>query len=214
MKGVAESTREVTYIAIGGPIGAGKTTLANALATCLGGRVVAEAVAEHPFIEQFYRDKERYALLTQLAFLVSREQQQLEIAHLRRKGLVVADYVVEKDAIFARLNLKPEEFGVYQLLRHFIMLEGPDPDVVVYLKATPDVLAEHIRNRGRDYEKRIRPDYLGTISEEYERTFSRYTRAPILVQDVSEIRFQDGAGVSEFAERLRRFCDKLDLALP
>ncbi len=207
---MGKSSKRVAHIAIGGPIGAGKTTLANMLGTRFGGRVIAEVVEENPFIQRFYTDAKQYALLTQLAFLLSRARQQMEIARLRQKGLVVTDYVVEKDGIFAMINLQPTELEVYKLLRHFILLEGVDPDVVIYLRADPKFLAGRIGRRGRSYERKIKPDYLGKVSQEYEQTFSRYNRAPVMVQDASEISL---ARLDELADRLREFCGKLGMTL-
>ena len=207
---MAKSGRVVEHIAIGGPIGAGKTTTANILAARLGGRVVAEAVVENPFIESFYRDAEQYALLTQLAFLLSRERQQREIARLRRGGLVVTDYIVEKDAIFAKINLPPTELEVYKLMRHFVLLEGADPDVVIYLRADPEFLAQRIRSRGRSFERKIREDYLESVSREYEQMFSRYNRAPVMVRNASDISL---AGFDELAGQLQEFCGKLGMTI-
>jgi len=178
------------YIAVEGPIGVGKTSLAKMLAPEFNARLVLEDPEENPFLESFYENPERYALQTQLYFLLSRYRQQQEIVQLDlfEQG-TIADYLFAKDRIFAYLTLQGDELALYEQV--FSILEGRivRPDMVIYLQAGVDVLAERIRRRGKEYEKNIALEYLRALVEAYNEFFFYYNETPLLVVNTSEIDF-------------------------
>ena len=188
------------YIAIEGPIGAGKTTLASLLVERLGGRLVAEPVEENPFLAGFYEDRRKHAFQTQLFFLLSRFQQQQTLFQQDLFNQVaVADYLFAKDRIFAALNLDANELVLYEQIYALLGGRTVKPDLVVYLQARQDVLLSRIRRRGRDFERRLDPDYLAALSQAYSDFFFHYDEAPLLVVNTSDI---DLAGSSADADAL------------
>jgi deoxyguanosine kinase len=188
------------YIAVEGPIGAGKTTLASLLVERLGGRLVAEPVEENPFLAGFYEDRRKHAFQTQLFFLLSRFQQQQTLFQQDLFNQVaVADYLFAKDRIFAALNLDANELVLYEQIYALLGGRTVKPDLVVYLQARQDVLLARIRRRGRDFERRLDPDYLAALSEAYNDFFFHYDEAPLLVVNTSDI---DLAGSSADADAL------------
>ena len=188
------------YIAIEGPIGAGKTTLASLLVERLGGRLVAEPVEENPFLAGFYEDRRKHAFQTQLFFLLSRFQQQQTLFQQDLFNQVaVADYLFAKDRIFAALNLDANELVLYEQIYGLLGGRTVKPDLVVYLQARQDVLLSRIRRRGRDFERRLDPDYLAALSQAYNDFFFHYDEAPLLVVNTSDI---DLAGSSADADAL------------
>ncbi len=178
------------YIAIEGPIGAGKTSLAKRLAEDLGGRMVLESIEENPFLPEFYRDRRKHALKTQILFLINRYQQQKELLqHELFSSTVVCDYLFSKDRIFAALNLTKDELFLYEKIYSLLDVQIPKPDLVVFLQASVDVLKQHIRKRGLAYEKNIDASYLEQLCEAYNRYFFAYTDTPLLTVNVSDIDF-------------------------
>jgi deoxyadenosine/deoxycytidine kinase len=181
-------TERPRYIAIEGPIGVGKTTLAQVLAERLGGRVVLEAVEENPFLAGFYADRRKHAFQAQLFFLLSRYQQQQE---LHQQDLfsqsTIADYLFAKDRIFAALTLAPEELAMYERVFELLNPRIVRPDLVVYLQARTEVLAGRIRKRGRDFERGIDPGYLEALAKAYNDFFFHYDDTPLLVVNASDI---------------------------
>jgi deoxyadenosine/deoxycytidine kinase len=176
------------YIAIEGPIGSGKTTLATLLVERLGGRLVAEPVEENPFLGGFYQDRRKYAFQTQLFFLLSRYQQQQGLFQQDLFNQVtVSDYLFAKDRIFATLNLDPNELALYEQVYALIGARTVKPDLVVYLQARQDVLLQRIRRRGRDFERHIEPGYLDALARAYNEFFFHYDEAPLLVVNTSDI---------------------------
>lgn len=178
------------YIAIEGPIGVGKTTLANMIAEELDYSTVLEPAAENPFLDSFYRDTRRYALPTQLFFLLNRAQQVSGIAQgdlLAPK--VVADFLLEKDELFARLTLTPDEFDLYQQISNKLDLNARTPDLVIYLQANVDVLLTRIRHRGVKSEQRMETEYLASLVDAYTEFFHFYDRSPLLVVNANQIDF-------------------------
>jgi len=178
------------YIAIEGPIGVGKTTLASMIAEELGYSTVFEPAAENPFLDAFYRDTRRYALPTQLFFLLNRARQVGGIAQddlLTPK--VVADFLIEKDELFARLTLSPEEFDLYQQISNKLDLNARTPDLVIYLQANVDVLLTRIRHRGVRSEQRMETEYLASLVDAYTEFFHFYNRSPLLVVNANHIDF-------------------------
>jgi deoxyguanosine kinase len=176
------------YIAIEGPIGAGKTTVANLLVERLGGRLVSEPVAENPFLASFYEDRRKYAFQTQIFFLLSRFQQQQTLFQQDLFGQVtVADYLFAKDRIFAALNLDANELALYEQVYALLGARTVKPDLVVFLQARTDVLLSRIRKRGRDFERRLDPAYLEALATAYNDFFFHYDDAPLLVVNTSDI---------------------------
>ncbi len=183
-------TGEPQYIVVEGPIGVGKTTLARRLAESFGSDLLLEGAEENPFLERFYQDPRSVALQTQLFFLFQRAQQ---LKALRQGDMFqpvrVADYIMEKDRLFAELTLDAEEFKLYEQVYAHVTLDAPQPDLVVYLQAPIDILRRRINERGRGYEKSMEPDYLQRLSESYMQFFHHYNGAPLLIVNAAEIDF-------------------------
>ncbi len=178
------------FIAIEGVIGAGKTTLATLIAERNGARPVLEQFEENPFLPKFYQDRKRYAFQTQLSFLASRFKQQEKMTNRDLfDQFVISDYIFEKDRIFARLNLDDDEMALYDTIYSIMTGISAKPDLVVYLQSTVERLMENIRNRGRDYEKHITPDYLKELSDAYNQFFYHYNKAPLIIINASNIDF-------------------------
>ena len=153
------------YIAVEGPIGAGKTSLARRIADYLHADVLLENASENPFLPRFYQDPKRHALATQLFFLFQRsgQVQDLQQSDLFRHN-TVADFLLDKDMLFARLNLDDDEFRLYQKIYDELQPKAPLPDLVIYLQARPDILQARVLGRGIDYERNISADYLRRLS--------------------------------------------------
>ena len=181
---------ENRYIVVEGVIGVGKTSLSRLLSERLQARLVLEEVEENPFLKDFYRDRARYAFQTQMHFLFSRYQQQRTLRQMELfRERMVADYLFQKDRIFASLNLSERELALYERLVGWLELEVMKPDVVVYLQASPDVLMERIGRRARPYEKEMERDYIRHLNEAYNHFFFHYTEAPLLVVNTNAIDF-------------------------
>ena len=180
------------YIAIEGPIGVGKTSLAQALGLRLGARIVLEDTDSNPFIARFYQDPEKYAFPVQLYFLLTRYNQQRQLAQQDLFAqATVSDYLLAKDRIFARLNLDPDELVLYEGVYRLLDGHLARPDLVVYLRAGVEVLAERLRKRNRTFERHISLEYLERVSSAYRDFFFYYEETPLLVVDSSEIDFVD-----------------------
>ena len=180
--------RSLRYLAIEGPIGVGKTSLARRLAETLQFDLVLEEAEANPFLERFYRDPAAYALPTQLHFLFQRARQAQE---MRQSDLFaggrVADFLLEKDRIFAQLTLPDEEFRLYEQVYQGLALDAPTPDLVVYLQAPVEVLVERVQRRGIAYEQQVQADYLQRLSEAYMDFFHRYDAGPLLIVNAATI---------------------------
>jgi deoxyguanosine kinase len=186
MSGVTLNAR---HIAVEGPIGVGKTSLVEQLAARYEGVKVLEDV-QNPFLEPFYRGKAGAGFQVQIFFLLSRHQQHVQLAQTELfTRLVVADYTMSKDRIFARLNLDDEEFRLYDRLYQMLTAALPRPDLVVYLEADISTCLRRIRLRGREFERSIEPDYLRRLKDAYNAYFFRYHETPLLVVNTDEIDF-------------------------
>ena len=176
------------FVVVEGPIGVGKTSLARRLAKSFGSELVLEQDAENPFLERFYRNPRAAAFQTQLYFLFqrARQMQDLRQADLFEK-VRVADYLLDKDRLFARLTLDEEEFGLYEQVYAKLSIDAPVPDLVVYLQAPVDVLLERISRRGIAYERAIERRYLERLVEAYARFFLEFQAAPVLMVNAADI---------------------------
>jgi deoxyguanosine kinase len=177
------------HIAVEGPIGVGKTSLVGLLAKRFSGTQVLEDV-QNPFLSDFYAGKKGSAFQAQIYFLLSRYQQQLEVAQIDLfRNLVVADYTFAKDKIFASLTLTDAEMALYDRLYGTLSENVPRPDLVVHLTASVDTCLSRIKKRGRSFEKGITPAYLKSLIEAYNYFFYHYAATPLLVIDTNEIDF-------------------------
>jgi len=181
---------EPNYIAVEGVIGVGKTTFSRMLAERLDAELVAEEVFENPFLVDFYKNRKRYALSTQLFFLISRfqQQQQLMVRDLFAQRLV-ADYLFAKDAIFAQVNLSERELALYERIAPELARDVPKPDLAIYLQARTPMLLDRIKKRNYTFEKSIDFDYIDGLNKAYDYYFFHYTETPLLVVKTDDIDF-------------------------
>ena len=183
------------YIAVDGPIGAGKTSLARRLAERLHGEPLLERPGDNPFLPRFYEDMARHALPTQLFFLFQRIAQLRELAQPGLfSGITVADFLLEKDPLFAQLTLSGDELALYQQIYAALSPQVPRPDVVIYLHADVETLHERVRKRALDYEAPVTPEYLAALADAYSRFFYHYTGTPLLVVNSERLNFVDSPG--------------------
>ena len=178
------------YIVVEGPIGVGKTTLANKLARSFGSDLLLEGATENPFLEKFYENPKAAALPTQLFFLFQRAQQLKEMKQEDMFSPVrVADFLVEKDRLFAELTLDADELSLYEQVYSNLTIDTPQPDLVVYLQAPVEVLLDRIQKRGLKHERFIESAYLQRLCDSYVRFFYQYNDAPLLIVNAADIDF-------------------------
>jgi len=191
------------YIVVEGPIGAGKTSLARRLSAHLGKALLLEDPDANPFLARFYEDSHRHALATQLFFLFQRAQQ---VGGLKQidlfEGGTVADFILDKDPLFASLTLSDDELHLYQQIYAHLMPQAPTPDLVIYLQASAEKLIERVHKRGVPYERNISEPYLERLAEAYSRFFYQFSAAPVLIVNSDHLNFIDDAG--DFDLLLRR----------
>jgi len=187
MQRVQETPR---YIAVEGPIGAGKSTLTELLAERFSAHMLFERFEENPFLQGFYADRARLAFQTQIFFLLSRYRQQQELLQTDLFfNSMVSDYMFAKDRIFATLNLSKEELGLYDQIERALGKTIPLPDVVIYLQSSVAKLEENIRHRGRPYEKNLQREYLEELVRAYNDYFFHYRESRLIVVDMSSFDF-------------------------
>ena len=181
---------KLRYIAVEGPIGVGKSSLATMLAEDFKGRAVLEEAFENPFLGPFYENAAQYAFQAQIYFLLSRYRQQVE---LKQQDLftevTVCDYLFAKDQIFASMNLLPEELDLYDKVYQLLDARLPKPDLVIFLQASPDILLSRVKKRKVGFEKGIRPEYIEKLSQAYNQFFFKYNDSPLMVVNTSGIDF-------------------------
>ena len=180
------------FLVVEGPIGAGKTSLAQALARHLDAEALLEAPQDNPFLERFYADMPRYALPTQLNFLFQRVDQLRGLAQPDLFGrATVADFLLDKDPLFAQLNLSDDEFALYEKIYSHLRPQTPVPDLVVYLQAPVATLVVRVHRRGIVYERAIPEVYLARLADAYSRYFYQYDEAPLLIVNSERLNFVD-----------------------
>ena len=170
------------YIVIEGPIGSGKTTLAKRFADHFSLNLLLENASANPFLPKFYQDAPRYALPTQLFFLFQRAEQIRELSQPDLfGGATVSDFFLEKDPLFARLNLNDDEFALYRQIYQHLQLQTPTPDLVIYLQTPADVLLKRVEQRNINYEQSIAREYLTRLADAYSDFFHYYDSSPVLI---------------------------------
>lgn len=183
------------YIVVEGPIGAGKTSLARVMGERVGSSVLLEDPDANPFLPGFYQDRARYALPAQLYFLFQRVRQ---VRALTQPDLfarvTIADFMLEKDPLFARVTLNDDELTLYEQVYASLKPQAPTPDLVIYLQASPETLIERVRRRRVAYERNIADEYLVRLAETYARFFYRYDAAPVLTVNSEHLNFVDQPG--------------------
>ncbi|MBV8465323.1 MAG: deoxynucleoside kinase [Burkholderiales bacterium] len=191
------------YIVVEGPIGVGKTTLARKLGEHLGASMLLENPDAIPFLPKFYLDMTRYALPTQLSFLFQRVDQVASLAQMDLfGGATVADFLFDKDPLFAEMILNDDEFRLYSDIYRHLRVQAPTPDLVIYLQADIDTLIDRVRSRSRDYESKIGDGYLRKLTERYSRFFYDYADAPVLIVNTENLNLVENA--DDFRLLLRR----------
>jgi len=182
--------RNLYYIALEGPIGVGKTSLAQMLSRELSTRLVLEDFEDNPFLSDFYNDPERFAFQTQLFFLLQRYRQQQELRQVDMfQKLLVTDYMFVKDRLFASLNLNEKEMQLYDTVANLLERNVIKPDMVIYLQADTDLLMENIAKRGRRMEKNITWEYIDALNQVYTEYFFRYQETPLVIINTNNIDF-------------------------
>lgn len=180
--------RQLAHIVVEGPIGVGKTSLAKRLVKTFNGEALLEGADSNPFLERFYQDPKRAALPVQMYFLMQRARQ---IQALRQtdlfKSTFVSDFLLEKDRLFAHLNLDNDELQLYEMMYAHLALDAPVPDLVIYLQAPVEVLLTRVRKRGAAYERPMELSYLKRISDAYADFFYRYDASPLLIVNAADI---------------------------
>ena len=182
--------RNLYYIAIEGPIGVGKTSLAQLLSKELGARLVLEDFEDNPFLPDFYNDPERFGFQTQLFFLLQRYRQQQDLRQVDMfQKLLITDYMFVKDRLFASLNLGDKEMQLYDTVASLLERNIIRPDIVIYLQADTDVLMKNIEKRGRNMEKNVTWEYIDALNQVYTEYFFMYKDTPLVIINTNNIDF-------------------------
>jgi deoxyguanosine kinase len=184
--------QQCRFVVVEGPIGAGKTSLARVLAQHVGGDELLERPEENPFLERFYGDMPRFALATQLTFLFQRADQLAGVGQFDMfRNPTVSDFLLDKDPLFARLNLSDAEYLLYEKIYAHLKPQTPTPDLVVYLQAPVETLIERVHRRGVEFERKISGRYLARLADAYSRYFYNYAAAPLLIVNSERLNFVD-----------------------
>jgi deoxyguanosine kinase len=190
MSNLNDKPLNLGYVVVEGPIGVGKTSLAQKLSQAFGSELVLERPDENPFLERFYQAPKQFALPAQLFFLFQRARQMQE---WKQRDLFaptrVADFLLEKDRLFARLNLDDDELRLYEQVYEQLRIDLPVPDLVIWLQAPVEVLIERVRRRGNAFERQIERGYLERLNEAYTHFFYHYSSAPLLMVNAAEVNF-------------------------
>ena len=182
--------RKLYYIAIEGPIGVGKTSLANLLSKELGARLVLEDFEDNPFLPDFYNDPDRFGFQTQLFFLLQRYRQQQDLRQVDMfQKLLITDYMFVKDRLFASLNLDDKEMSLYDTVATLLERNIIKPDLVIYLQGDTDVLMNNIAKRGRNMERNVTWEYIDALNQVYTEYFFRYQETPLVIINSNNIDF-------------------------
>jgi len=200
------------YVAIEGPIGVGKTTLARLIQKQLEAELLLEVFEENPFLSDFYADRAKYAFQTQIFFLLSRYRQQHDvIERVLQRSSLVSDYTFAKDQLFARLNLSSDELVVYERLHGVLAEKIQIPDLVVYLRADLEVLLERIALRDRSYERNMERGYIDQLNQSYEEYYlGTDHKTPVLIIDSNDMDFVGNP--EDFQTILNRIREAMHLA--
>ena len=176
------------YIAVEGPIGVGKTSLSRRLAESFNYELLLENSEENPFLDRFYKEPKQHALSTQLFFLLQRAQQ---LQELRQEDMFqplrIADWLIDKDRLFAKENLDSDEYALYVNVFNHLTVDAPIPNLVIYLQAPTEILIDRIQKRGIPAEQFIEREYIENLSAAYTEFFHYYTKSPLLIINTSEI---------------------------
>ena len=182
--------RKLYYIAIEGPIGVGKTSLANLLSKELGARLVLEDFEDNPFLPDFYNDPDRFGFQTQLFFLLQRYRQQQDLRQVDMfQKLLITDYMFVKDRLFASLNLDDKEMSLYDTVATLLERNIIKPDLVIYLQGDTDILMNNIAKRGRNMERNVTWEYIDALNQVYTEYFFRYQETPLVIINTNNIDF-------------------------
>lgn len=196
--------KKYPFIVVEGPIGSGKTTLARMLSEKFSTELLSEKAEENPFLARFYQDAKRYALPTQLFFLFQRSRQIADVSQMDLFSQpITADFFLEKDPLFARLNLDDEEYALYHQIYNHLQLKTPKPDLVIYLQTPVDALSERIAERNIKYESDIRYEYIERLSTAYSEYFHIYDTSPILIVNNEKLNIiKDEAALNLLIDRI------------
>ena len=186
--------RDLNYIAIEGPIGVGKTSLAKLLSKKMNARLILEKFEDNPFLSEFYDDPGRFAFQTQLFFLLQRYQQQQDIRQVDMfHNIIISDYMFIKDRLFASLNLDEKEMNLYDSIANMMERNIINPDLIIYLQADTSTLMKNIEKRGRNFENNISFDYINALNDIYTEYFFRYNDTPLVIINTNNIDFVNNA---------------------
>ncbi len=183
---------KIRYIAVEGPIGVGKTSLVQLLGEYLNAHIVLEAIEDNPFLEGFYKNSDRYGFQTEMFFLLSRYRQQMSLLQYNLfNSITIADYIFDRNRIFAYINLSSDEIRLYEDVYSILKHKISKPDLLIYLQADIDTLRKRISRRGRVFERNITDEYLDEVNKAFNNYFFHYTQSPILIVNANEINFVD-----------------------
>ena len=199
--------KKFPFIVVEGPIGSGKTTLARMLSEKFSTQLLSEKAEENPFLARFYDDPKRYALQTQIFFLFQRARQIADINQIDMFSQpITADFFLEKDPLFARLNLNNEEYALYHQIFHHLQLESPKPDLVIYLQTPVTTLTDRITERNIHYEANMPPEYLARLATAYSEYFHGYDAAPVLIVNNEKLNIiKDETALNLLVDRIDQF---------